>query len=262
VRALPNRDGRYLVVEGKSPSKAELARVVREDLGIHILKAPRDSLEFLSPIIAAVRRLIVTDRSCSNVSLLAEAAALRELDLWVVSAEEVAFHGMPGLERFVGFGKKISGVRALGHLSYAYIEGANDTTLLGAQGPLRDITLTRASALTALPRIEHPEHVSTMLIHGARRLDLSTLVGFPNLKKLTLASCKNLTGVSGLLVSGLNHVELDRCPSIDEWESLLDLRAGLITVADLNPFTEDFRAQAELASPGRWTFPRGSIVAG
>ncbi|MGX5681143.1 hypothetical protein [Schumannella luteola] len=212
-------------------------------------------MEFLSPVIEGLQRLVVTDFRCTSVDVLRIAVNLRELSLWVVPETEVPFEAMPNLESYAGFGRRIASLPTVTSLQTVYIEGVSDATLRDAVGPLNDITLTRGNALTSVPRLAHPERVSSLFIQGTRRLDVSGLSSYSQLKRLHVAACKSMVGVEGLLSHRFESVELEKCASIEDFPTLTGIQADTVTVAGPSPFDDEFKEMVASRHPGRWSFP-------
>lgn len=258
VRALPGRAGRFLVVEDVAPSVRQLRRAVRAGLGVHVLAAPNGShsLSFLAPVIDKITRLIVTDRFCSDVSILGRAHSLKELDLWIAAKVTVPFAGMPELESYAGFGTQAQGVTQLSGLKRLDLESPSALLWNDARSPLESMKLVRATRVQSIPSLPFPEKLTTLLIHGARELSLQGLSAHTGLRDVALVACRKVSDVEELLGCGsLTRLRLENCPDIVGFEALRHLAVARVDVAGTHPFDSGFRAEVGSDADGRWIFP-------
>lgn len=257
IRPRHNDDAIHAAITGSVPTAEEFAVVRTRRLPVHVLEMPSgtNDLSFLHPISDELADLTVTSLDCKDAREVENMRALQHLALWIDAKFDVELSTLP-LKSFAGPWKHFSSINRCSSLEELYLTSPDADGLGALQSSLRSLTLTSASKMDAIPRIESSERLQDLTIHGARRLDLSGLAHFQELRSVHLESCKTVESIRTLLsLPALEYLCLESCPQVENYESIKELKASQIKIVGKNPFDAHF--QASVADRKRWSFPPG-----
>lgn len=263
-RRYDNDSRRYLVIDGRTPSRGVLARTIKRHFGVHILEAPINdrSLEFLRPFIGDLEALIVTDPNCRDFSILDQAFLLRSLDVWSSPKGVVKFAGA-SLERFGARAlPSWRNVRTISSLQDITLEGGDFSWFQGSSLKPARIALTSARNVESIPDGEEFSRVKVLELHGCRGLDLAGLKHWPSVTSLELSAVRSVSGFADAGLERLDNLQLENVESIDYPDAILDYPPRMLRVIGVrHPFDTEVTS-SPIAKERKWTFPPGRTGTG
>lgn len=217
---------RTLAIDGRVPTKRQLAEATSGKVDVHVLRMPRniDNLSFLDPLGGDITSLTVTDYQCKDVRAIQKFTDLRHLYLWVDLRHPVDLSGL-SLESFAGrWHKHIDSVFYCHSLRDLMMElppadaltrvpqAVKKLRLSGIKG--REYSFSSMNPAAALTRIE---------IAGARVADLKGIENLGALSELHLVSIAEVRNALTLAkCHSLRKLALEGCKSVEGLAAALE----------------------------------------
>ncbi len=240
------------------PSPEQLSLVRQEGYGIRIsdLPAGLDNADFLAPMADSLEYLSIMDARCTDPRIVSRFTSLKGFTLNSRPKVDVDLRNCP-LETYFGPHRRVESVEDLTTLKELTLYPPVEAGIGRIQSRLNRFSVVFARGMKGMPRMEHPETVTTISIDGPRDFDVTGMEEYTGLQVLHLSAITRLTGMSALVnIPSLGTIAFDRCRTVNDPEPLLSLRPSVkVDVFERSPFDADFKRKA-LASEAHWTFPQ------
>lgn len=253
--------GDFVVLDQRGFTPSEWAEIRSESFGVNVISMPDRSsdLSYLAPAFSWLRYLRVNSATCNDLSLVSQMPNLKALAVGGVVKTGASAALLPALESFGGPHEKFPGIENLASLRTLGVRWRSDRAPL-ITAPIETLEVTEQAASSEVPRLKSPQSLLALGINFARGLSLVGLDDCSNLESLTLHRCRHVSDARVLLeLPKLKSLVLEACGDITGYEELVALRGVTVRVIGVNPFGEQFRAEA---TASQWLFPSGARFMG
>ena len=217
------------VIEGRLPSLRLLQLLVRAGLGVHVLRMPEGerTLAFLAPLGPSLRKLVITDHQCEDMSAVAALSGLEELALTPAPAGAPGtLKGLPRLRKYAGpWSETLGPVLASDSLVDLTLERPPRDLAGRLTAPLQTLRVLSARKLTALPDLACRSTLQMCEIAGGRDLDLAGIERYRQLQHLKIYGRTPVTSSIALTQCvALRRLHLEECYRLDDPSALEALK--------------------------------------
>ena len=241
----------YVVVQEPLTSRHERLLNRRRAVQIDGMDPPSAGVDWLTPWAATIERLLITDRSVTDISALSGFTHLEYLALYGGTLKgrnnRVHISTLSALRDFEATWFEVLGdVFASATIERMLLERPpTDVFRLSARMPaLKRLDLRGARKVHDIPRLDQPSRLTHLKITQAKIDTIDGLSDHPNLESLDLDSVTGLHDLSPLRdMSNLRRLVLEDCGEIQTLSVLANTKIKeLILVGTTNILDGDLRA--------------------
>lgn len=217
-------DGTTYVVVQEPLTKAHRRLLDRHHaVQVDEMDPPSPDLEWLTPWADTIERLLVTDRSVTDISALASLTNLDTLELFTGTLKgrknRLDLDAFAKLRTFNSFWFTVhDGIFASRTVRNLLLERPPaDVLARSAEMPaLRALHLAGAKKVTEIERLPVPSPIQHLKVTLGRFTDVSGLTSYPNIEVLELDDCRGVRDLSGIRgMSRLRRLVLEDCGEIE-----------------------------------------------